>query len=141
MALWDALSGKIYRWNKMKDEAFLRACKSIKPFVSSRLAQYPNAREFFIDARNNLFAYFRSAYVYIPQMLDDDFATFKDSFYSFSVESYLRFICAFHASHVTMAYSAQEKESLLYLMSDGLIEMYGYPVDRMRAWWPYVQQL
>ena len=34
-----------------------------------------------------------------------------------------------------------EKQSLLYLMSDGIIEMYGYPPDTMRAWWSHVPSL
>jgi hypothetical protein len=77
----------------------------------------------------------------ISKLLDDGFEKYKDRIYSFNVDLFLRFIGAFHASHVTVAYSMPEKDSLLYLMSDGLIEMYNYPPELMRAWWSHVQNL
>lgn len=141
MSLWDALTGKIHLWNAMRAEAHERVRIALRPFISSRLRDYPNHREYFANARSSLFAYFQSAAEGISRNLDTEFQSHKGRIYSFNANLFLRFIAAFHATHVTMAYFEPEHESWLYLMSEGVEEMYGYPKEMMRSWWELVPQL
>jgi hypothetical protein len=138
MAIWDALSGKIYRWNAMKAEALDRVCKGLKPFVSSRLPDCPDGGAAFADARNRLFAFYMSASSGISQELDAGFAGHKERFYSFDSNTYLHLISAFHTSHVLMAYSNRDNLSFFHLMCDGIIEMYRKPPGYFESWRPYV---
>jgi hypothetical protein len=137
MSLWDAVSGKVYHWNSTKGEAVKRVCKGLKPYVSSRLAEYPNLREELTKARNSLFAYFISASSVISSLVAAENTVehqHKDRFYSLNADLFLRFIRAFHSHHVTIFYSPPERRSLLYLMSDGIVEMYAPPSGYMEKW-------
>ncbi len=138
MALWDVLSGQVYRWNSMKAEALDRVCKGLKPFVSSRLAQYPDSAEWFTQARNNLFAFYLSTSQAIGQLLDTDFARFTERFYSFRPDDYLRFISAFHMRSIIATYSQREKP-WYDLMTDGIVEMYGKKPAYLDGWHNYAE--
>ena len=98
MAFFDVLTGKVYRWNTMKDESFGIVCGNLKTFVSSRLPEYPQHESWFVDARNRILAYYLATSNAISTLLDKEFAQYKAQFYSLNPTQYMRFISAFNAA-------------------------------------------
>ncbi len=138
MGLWDAISGKNIRFNRMQQEANSYVCKVLQSFVTSRLQQYPKNERMFLDARNELYAFYMSSSVSIAHGFDNDLADYKEPIMSLDKTRYLRLISSLHVTYIVSEYlSAPEEPGALnwfYLVSEGVCDMYARPDSFMEDW-------
>ena len=136
MALWDALTGKIFRFNKMKDEANHQVCTALRTFISSRLPEYPTGERFFLQGRNALYAFYLGANGFLSDHIDGTLAKYKQAISSLSVHNYLCLVSALHMGHVVSAYlwerdnegnDSAAARSWFLLLTEGVCEIYGRP--------------
>ncbi len=132
MALWDVLSGRVYRWNEMKGRAHCRVCRVMKNFVSSRLPAYPKYEAAFTDARDRLFAYYYAAQDGISHDLKEDLAPFASRLLALDLRRYQYLLSSLHAEVVTI-YS-KDNVNYLGLMLEGICDMYDRPDTFARSW-------
>jgi hypothetical protein len=134
MGLWDVLTGKVWRWNQMKVEATRQVYKQLKPFVSSRLGNYPNSEQALINVRNSLLAFYTGAATFLSNELDGQLQPYKGRLFALNSQSYLYLIGAFHAAHAIKLYHDKQSEVVLHLMSEGIRDMYGRPDNYILDW-------
>jgi hypothetical protein len=138
MALWDALTGKIYHFNKTKEQATHRVRTALKTFVSSRLPKYPTGERMFLQGRNALYAYYMASTMFFSHNLDGSLAKYKKAIFSLNVHNYLCLLSALHTGHIVGVYLGERHskaaESWFYLLSEGICDIYRRPDNYMAEW-------
>jgi len=107
MGLWDALSGKIYRWNEMKTEANRQFCQHLSAWhriFARENKDLPTIEEGATHLRNILHAYFFAAHIGISNHLDDELEFYKAALMGLNCGSYLALISSCHAASLTLRF-------------------------------------
>lgn len=138
MGLWDAISGKDIQFNQVQREANSHVCKVLQSFVTSRLERYPKKERMFLDARNELYAFFMSSSACIAQGLEHDLAGYKDAIVPLDKPRYLWLVSFLHTAFIVHDYLSAPEEpgarSWFNLVSEGVCDIYGLPDSYMADW-------
>jgi hypothetical protein len=138
MGLWDAISGKNIRFNQVQREANSYVCKVLQSFVTSRLERYPSNEKMFLDARNELYAFYMSSSVCIAHSLEHDISGYKDPIISLDKTRYLQLVSSLHVAYIVSEYLSAPEEpgarSWFYLVSEGVCDIYARPDSFMEDW-------
>ncbi|MFH1920015.1 MAG: hypothetical protein ABIP48_09040 [Planctomycetota bacterium] len=135
MGIFDALSGKIYRWNQKTASARREVCRNLERYVAAELARDPKSEKVMANVRDDLFCFFDIANYGISKELDRSLDQYRDRLYSLSPQEYLSFISALHAFSVVAANAANESNAIVaYVLLGGVEAMYGRPTGFAHNW-------
>ncbi|MGD0654916.1 MAG: hypothetical protein ABSA16_11265 [Thermoguttaceae bacterium] len=126
-------------WNKMQVEADHKVCVSLASFVSERVLTYPKDEKAFIEARNQLYAYYSGAMSCLSATLQHPHFPYKEQLSSLNAKDYLFLICSLHTHFEISLFltrrNERNAEQWLNIMLDGICEMYGRPFSYFEDWY------
>lgn len=146
MGLWNAISGKYFRFNR-SNKAKQQVAASLRTFVPSRLRELPGAdaetAEYLIQCRNELCAFFLGAEDALVFAVNDSRTTDAyPSLLSMGVHDYLHVICSLHTGYAVERYVGtcggspnEDTDIALVLVTGGICEMYGRRQSYMTEWY------
>jgi len=135
MGLWDALSGKIYRWNELKADAVKEVGTGLKRFLASKDTQ--SAAPLSCDPERFLgfvrdFSYFCFFPIHI-YFADADASEFKETLMALKLESYLSLLSICHIRSVIILAQEQDEVTRRTLL-DAVPWMYHRPQSYVEDW-------
>ena len=138
MSFFEAMTGKIYNYNKSKFDSNKRVCYALKGFVSSRLSEYPNNEALFTNARDWLYAYYMASTIVIDQCIKNLLSHHRSTILQLNCNNYMRLISALQSgsaiSYCIGNLDEENAESWLYLQLEGIAEMYDQPNGYFTKW-------
>lgn len=148
MSLWDALSGKVYRWNTMTAEARVATYAGLNSFIRAMPQMSPADHRALSGYRDALFA-LRWGAMSIPDSIlnsDDDFCeSVKPRLYSLTSFNYRALLASFGMTIVSsrLLAAANEEDIEKHLavwafMAKGTSAMYGRAPDYVDNWISHV---
>lgn len=141
MGLWDLISGRTVRRGIMGLKATGRVCRGLRSFVMSKLVENPEAEQDLNTLRNLLYAYYFGATCVLNTSLDTTFRDYKRQIMSLNVDNYLHFIGTFHITQNIATHASEAGLPFLRISSEGICNMYGFPLSYVRQWEPIVALL
>ncbi len=118
--LWDALSGKFYRWNRTKNEAFASFLANMRLLQANAEANCPEGMPSFLRLRDFEMAYYSAWQTSFSNMMNEYDFQFRENFYTLNSRGMNLLIASFNFHFNFMRYGSSDERAwfrgLAYLM-------------------------
>ena len=140
MGLWDALSGKILRWNELKVDAVKEVGRGLKRFLAEKgtqsAAHLSSNPEMFLDfIRDFSYFCFFPIHLYFANADAANAAArdYNDTVMALNLESYLSLLSICHI-HSAIHLTEEEDEAIRHTLLDAVAWMYHRPQTYVEDW-------
>jgi len=138
MALWDAVTGKIYRWNSTKSEANKIVFSGLRAFILEKYTENPDLKDLFLSIRDEVYGYYAGSTYATEVNLDDLLKDYRSAIYDISVDGFLAFNSTLNMAHVTLRLlndpESQAAMGRYVLHSEAICAMYRRPPTFLTDW-------
>ena len=133
-ALWDALSGKIYRWNKTKNDAFEDFLGNLRELQLSAERECPEGLQHFLLLRDFEVAYYSAWQICFSNLLYDNGEDLREPLYSLNSRSMNVVMAAFNFHFVFLRHGSSEERRAFMLLFFMAKHLFAKPEGYFQGW-------
>lgn len=132
MSLWDALSGKVYRWNQAKINGHELVRVELRRFYMEAHKYPESAGPFFKRLVETLYSFHFAAEIVFNRLVEDE--TFRNLLFSLNENTFRTLVSIMHASETVQSCHDKDIAHVLVMSLQGIGFMYDRPNSFLNAW-------
>ncbi|MBL4883907.1 MAG: hypothetical protein JKY95_05155 [Planctomycetaceae bacterium] len=132
MAFWDAVSGKIFTWNKNKDISTEQFVRNLTSWHEQALNSPGFDEESILQIRDYFFGHWTITLDVVSAELDDSLSKYKNNFFSLSAKGITEFACTIQSFMLTLQHSDSQSVYDFYMHTTQSV--YNKPSEYQDIW-------